>query len=1009
MNTDKLLLRRAVKDALIAGAISASAVVPCAHAADADQSQSANASQSNTAQLGKIEVTGTRIKRTDIETAQPVTIITSKEIKATGLNSVGDILATLPQVRSVLNAQVNNGNDGSSSVDLRNLGSNRVLVLVNGRRWVTNIGTGFVDFGSIPAAVIDHIEILQDGASAIYGSDAISGVVNVITIKNYNGAEANAYVGTYRGDGHTDGKAQAYDFTFGTAGDKGAVVMSVAYTEQNGVLAGDRNISKEPIVGLGVAAAGSSRTPAGRFRIQPIADINGNKAGMCPGQATPTKSGLCDMTLITAPGNGSLSNFRNFDFAKDAYNFAPLNYLVAPTETTNLYVQGHYDLADNLTFTSEGLFNNRSSQTQLAQPVLDVGSATVTPPTIFIDKTNPYNPFGVSLVSNSNAPCIAAKSCDLLVDWGRRYSEAGPRVTTFSQDTYHFSGQFKGYFNMFGGEWDWDAGYELNNQTQTNHESNVVDLHTLGLALGPAFLPAGEKDIPGNFQCGTAAQPIAGCVPANAFGGASGSGQGTLTPAMVQYSTFNPTDTLGETQRDYTANLTGNLLDLPAGPLGLALGGEYLEENGFDHPDTLSILNLNAEGAKQTTDGRERTDAEYVEFSIPILADQPFAKDVNLDLAERWSQFKWVGGTPTSPAAGVTHSDSSQTGRAALKWQTTDSLLLRGSWSQGFRLPQISEFFSNPSASAIAVADPCVAQPTLPNCGGGHTQPNPQINTEVGGSGNLQPEKSISRSVGFVYNPDWLPGFDFSGDYFKIEVDGFIAQLSDATILNSCYRVGASPASPACQAITVRSGTIVNINSFNTNIGGDLTEGVDVSTHYKFPSTSAGDFKLGFDMTFNKLFDRTVPSGSGAFVTSRLAGWATQSGSRAVAYPKRKGDLTLNWNFGPWSAMYQMRYISSIWEACDVVGTSALCSNPTYKVTEEPILQATGRNHLGATVYHDVNVTYHFDSINSDFTLGVRNLFGKVPPISQNAFANSYLPIYDTPGQFLYARLGVKF
>jgi iron complex outermembrane recepter protein len=1012
MNSNQI--SKAVRLALVAGAVSALATPAAFAADDSTTTTTTTTNNQSTAQLGKIEVTGTRIKRTDVETAQPVTIISSAQIKATGLNSVGDILASMPQIRSVLNAQVNNGNDGSSTIDLRNLGSNRVLVLVNGRRWVGGI-SGIVDFTTIPSAIIDHIEILQDGASAIYGSDAISGVVNIITVKNYNGAEANAYNGWYHGNGHTDGKNQAYDFTIGTSGDKSAVVMSAAYTEQNGLSAADRDISIEPVVGTGVAFGGSSRTPAGRFRIEPTANTGTNVVGSCPDgttvDVTTSPPGICDMTLKTLGGNGSLSNFRHFNFANDAYNFAPLNFLIAPVETTNLYVQGHYDLADNLTFTSEGLFSNRSSQTQLAQPVLDVGNATVTPTTIYIDKTNPYNPFKVSLVSNTAAPCLAAKSCDLLIDWGRRYAEAGPRVTDFSENTYHFSGVFKGYFNMMGGEWDWDAGYEFNRQDETSHETGVVNLYTLGLALGPAFLPTGAKNVPGNYQCGTAAAPIAGCVVANPFGGA-----GTLSQPMVQYTTFNPTSTSGTSDRDFTANLTGELFDLPAGPLGTAIGGEYLETDGFFHPDALSILNLNAEGSSAPTDGRESTKAEYVEFSVPILADQPFAKDLNLDLAERWSQFKWLGGSPGTQEAATLHSANATTGRAALKWQTTDSLLLRAAWSQGFRLPTIGEFFANPVAAAVAVTDPCTVTTTLPNCNGGHTQPNSQINTFVGGNADLQPEKSISRTVGFVYNPDFIPGFDFSADYFKIDVQQFVTGLSDATILNSCYHIGATSATPACGLITVRSGTITAIVSHSTNIGNEITEGIDVSSHYKFPSTSAGDFKLTFDMTFNKVFNRTVPNATGGFSTSTLAGWATQSGSIAVAFPKRKGDLALSWNYGPWSAMYQLRYISSMWEACNVDGTSVLCTDPTYGTTtptgtlqEEPTLQAVGRNHIGSTTYHDVNATYHFDSLNTDFTLGIRNLFGKVPPISQNAFANSFLPIYDTPGQFFYARIGVKF
>jgi iron complex outermembrane receptor protein len=355
-----------------------------------------------------------------------------------------------------------------------------------------------------------------------------------------------------------------------------------------------------------------------------------------------------------------------------------------------------------------------------------------------------------------------------------------------------------------------------------------------------------------------------------------------------------------------------------------------------------------------------------------------------------------------------------------LKWQTSDSLLLRAAWSQGFRLPEISEFFANQGSSAVTVTDPCIANKTLPNCGGGHiSNGNGQINTLVGGNPNLHPERSISRTVGFVYNPDFIPGFDISADYFKLDVEQYITSLSDPTILGNCYVVGNTPGGGTCPLITVKGGIITQIVAASTNIGSILTEGVDVSSHYKFPSTSVGDFKLGFDMTFNKVFNKTTPNSASPthFATSSLAGWATQSGSRAISYPKRKGDLTLNWNFGPWAVMYTMRYVSAVYEACDILPAGLLCSNPNDFVFNQPGIQGfpgpgatpVGRNHIGSVVYHDVNVTYHIDSLNSDFSVGIRNLFGKVPPVSQNAFANSYLPSYDTPGQFFYARIGVKF
>src|SRR6185503_10113024 len=245
MNSNQI--SKAVRYALVAGAVSAVAA-PAAFSADATTDQSTTTNQNNTAQLGKIEVTGTRIKRTDVETAQPVTILTAAQLKSTGLTSIGDILQTVTQAGAALNTTFNNGGNGRTNLDLRFLGTNRVLVLVDGHRWITGLGgTGQqgVDRVEIPASVIDHVEILQDGASAIYGSDAISGVVNIITVKNYNGAEANAYTSIFAGEGHHDGKVQEYDFTLGSSGDKGAVVMSVNYVNQHEIWGGNRATSRE--------------------------------------------------------------------------------------------------------------------------------------------------------------------------------------------------------------------------------------------------------------------------------------------------------------------------------------------------------------------------------------------------------------------------------------------------------------------------------------------------------------------------------------------------------------------------------------------------------------------------------------------------------------------------------------------------------------------------------------------------------------------------------------------
>ncbi|MGH8403399.1 MAG: TonB-dependent receptor plug domain-containing protein, partial [Gammaproteobacteria bacterium] len=341
------LISKAVRYALVAGAATALAA-PAVFAQDAAQSNPNQNQNANTAQLGKIEVTGTRIKRTDVETAQPVTIVTQAQIKATGLTSIGDVLQMISSAGASLNTQFNNGGNGSTFLSLRNLGSNRLLVLINGQRVDSGLG-GAVDLNNIPVSIVDHIEVLQDGASAIYGSDAIAGVVNIITLKNYNGAEANGYFGMFNGHrdgGGWDGKTQEYDFTIGSSGDRAGVVMNVTYVNQTPVFAGNRSISKEPAIGGG-SASGSSGTAGGRFIL-----INPGNTSSINGCNFYSSYGfsVCNLTQANPPNNtpttGSLRKFTN----SDRFNFAPLNYLVTPSERTSLFVQGHYDLADNLTF-----------------------------------------------------------------------------------------------------------------------------------------------------------------------------------------------------------------------------------------------------------------------------------------------------------------------------------------------------------------------------------------------------------------------------------------------------------------------------------------------------------------------------------------------------------------------------------------------------------------------------------------------------------------------------------
>ena len=1044
------LISNAVRYALVAGAATALAA-PAVFAQDAAQSNNQNQNQNaNTAQLGKIEVTGTRIKRTDVETAQPITIITAAQIKATGLSSIGDVLQQITSAGAALNTQFNNGGNGGTFLDLRNLGSQRLLVLINGQRVDSGLG-GAVDLNNIPVSIVDHVEVLEDGASAIYGSDAIAGVVNIITVKNYNGAEANAYMGMYDGKndgGNWDGKTQEYDFTIGSSGDRSGVVMNVAYVNQDPVWAGQRTISKEPVMGSG-PGGGSSGAAPGRFFIYQ----NGNASAIngCNFYASAGFS-VCDQTQAnppnTSPTLGSLRAWQNTDH----FNFAPLNYLITPNERTSLFVQGHYDLADNLTFKTMAIYNNRVSQQILAPSPLFIGAGGYTSngQPISISALNPYNPYGKGLVAvsapySASAPaCYTAGTCDELAFSGRRPLEMGPRIFRENVESYAFRAGLSGYFNMMGSEWDWDLGYNYGNNYESDVTSGLVNTERLQIALGTATVGPGGTVV-NSAPCtvgGVALPATSGCVPFNWFGGYNlATGQGSITPAMANFVLYEDHAVTSEVMRDYTADITGNLFNLPAGPVGVAFGVESLEHDGYQHPEAVTQEGNTSGNVVQSTNGRESTKAEYVEFNIPLVTDVPFMKNVSLDIANRWSQFKWQGGNPGQVGAGAEHTASNTSGRAALRWQATDSLLLRGSWSQGFRIPSISEFFFGHSDSYPTLSDPCVsnrAQTQAGYCGNPVVQPNSQIKSTVGGNANLTPERSISQTAGFVYSPDWLAGFDISLDYYKITVLNAVSALPAQTILNGCYIGGNQQ---YCSLITRsggngaynQPGSITDVIDTAVNIGGIKTEGVDWLMNYKFPSTAIGDFAANFSMTFTKQFVVTEAYGSGApgspiLSSQELSGTTGGAGGSVTGgFPKRRGMLGLNWNYGDWSASWDMQYISAMIEDCNALKGTApgvantliaeRCSNlapapfpfdPGNGTVSNPGTSPV--NHIGATIYHDVAVTYHLDSWNTDFTFGIRNLFDKQPPIAMSAFANSFLPTYyRTPGRFFYARVGVKF
>lgn len=980
--------------------------------------------------LSTIVVTGTHILQSNAGEAQPIQSISANQILNSGYTTISSVLQNIPQAGASLTsaAQSDSSNGDATTIDLRYLGASRTLVLVNGQRWVPGLN-GAVNLNAIPASMIKRVDVLQDGASAIYGSDAISGVVNIIMKNDFNGAEAHAYTGAYDNPGTPlDGKTDEYDFTIGKSGGRSGIMLSGEYLSTQPVYAQSRFESQPGPFTQSAYLPGF---------VPPTLTVQSPAlANQAIGGATCTKAGVCNMQVGSGPDTApTAGNFVNEIFNTTYY---PSQFMLTKQDQNeSLYVNAYYRLARNLTLTTLATYNDDDSLGQIgsAWPAGEGGPYQVNGAGYGIGANNPYNPFGVDLVGNPSLYCPNGKtlggepvaSCTpnyLLSHFNETIPAAYDRISrdNITTDTVRLG--LNGAFHAIGSDWHWEADYNYGRTYDTAQDTGFTNIQRL----------AEQLDSPGSLQCNGPGQSapgssgtwdqingqyyqilIPGCVPANPFGGFNSvTGQSAITPAMVAWSQAVNNFISTVTMRDYNAGITGLLLKLPAGPLGVAAGGESLDEMGSEIPGNLLQECLTSLRCIQPTFGRTWTYAEYLELNIPVLKDLPFAKLLSVDLANRWSQFRWQGGTPGTLGAGVKNGTSASTGRVQVLWKPVNDLVLRGSWAQGFRAPSISDLYNAGGASYNILQDPCApasqdgnwipGTPLPPGCGGVvHTQGGTRIQTQTGGSPLLSPEKAISRTAGFEYSPPWVSDLSFGADYYEIDLTNEIGTVPAQYILNECY----DHSSPGyCNLITLSGNTITLIQDVEQNIGGESTSGVDFNLDYSSGHTFLGDFGAVTNWTFVRSFVVDVPSAKSAsgFQSIQELGYA------AYQIPKIRGTLSLNWDLGNWSAVWNVTYIGKIFENCSALTIKLNeCTLPT---TVYPPTASLGEHELNRTIYNDVSVTYDIRPIDARVTLGVQNVFNQQFPIAYTAGAPpNFLGEmgYRIPGRFLYARLGVRF
>ena len=956
--------------ALVAGPASAQTGTPAvadpAHTAEGIApagTTSDAASPSSPAAGDEIVVTGSRIRHSALDQPSPVTFVDQADIARTGLSSIADVLQRLPSSGGGLNTKNNSSGNlgnpqdgggvgaGASEINLRYLGSKRTLVLVDSMRVVNASSAsgvpGSVDLNTIPQAAIERVEVLQDGASAIYGSDAIAGVVNIITKTKQDGLELSAQQGLFKqGDGYTQNYDMSYGF--GSAKTGTQIVIGGSYVQQKPVFDGDRAFSAFPHPFLTACDSNcSSATPNGRFILSDSQDYT-LKA---PVAGRPAYNPL-DPT-------GAASSFKDFTTA-DRYNFAPTNYLLTPYKRYSAFANVEQPFSDAIKFSGKFFFNRRVSANQAGPLPLfigpDAGNGNLLD-TITIDGSNPYNPFGTLSAGGAGQPPANYEFV------ARRLVEGGPRHYSQTVDTYYGTATLSGKFPLLGHDWFWDVNgvYGTTHAAQT-FTGNVNAAH-VAEALGPI------------------ADCTGACVPLDLFGGA-----GSITPAQYNYIAFTEHDRSMQRIWDGTANLTGTLFDLPAGPVGIALGYEHRDLKGSFTPDPVIQAGLGADIPAQATAGQYNADEVYGELSVPVLKDKPFFEMLNGSFAARYSNYSLSG--------------SKVTLKAGADWKPTRDLLLRGSYAQGFRAPSIGELFGSLSRFDDPVTDPCdfinapgVAANVRTNCiahgvpaSGTYTQQGGQLPVLTGGNEALKPETSRSFTAGGVYGAswahDWARVLTFEASYFHIKVKNAIGAIDATTLLNRCADTGDAL---SCAAITRSAdGQVTQIVGTLQNIAGIKTDGLDLNFNYRSPTTKMGSFGLYWANTLLFSYADSVPSSDGTTTTKRQG---TESGSQA--YPKYKSVATLDWSLGQFTASVTGRYFSKVHESTgDFIG-----------------------HELGRRLYGDLQLVWDtkIDRRDFSFSVGVNNIAGTAPPACYSCQLSNYDPaLYDLPGQFFYARVGVK-
>lgn len=734
-----------------------------------------------TVELEEIIVTGTRVARTGFTTPTPTTVVDVEELARAGTGNIAAALNQLPAFRATFTPAsrvLGTANIGGSFMDLRGLGTNRTLVLVNGRRHVAASASGQVDINMIPQALVKRVDVVTGGASAAWGSDAVSGVVNIVLDDTFEGAKASIQTGVSdEGDNQETIGTAAFGAAF--AGGRGHVTLSgEAFTGKGITNQTDRDWARGDYQTIANPLYTATNGQPRYLIAANVHQTNRTEGGLILGPSLLAGQQFMPGGTL-APFVRSAISGSAYQVGGDGINQGKYNSLVAPYDRQNIMGTLRYDLTDNIRFRAETTYAASQSINEVTQS-FNVSS----PYTISVDNAFLSNSLRSTMVNNKISSFTM----------GRINTDFGFMTSDVESNSFR---QVAGVDGDFGDGWNWSAYYQHGRTRAKNVLHGNVNTSKLAKSTD-SVLVNGTAVCRVNADASATNDDLA-CVPVNLFG------YGSPSQAAIGYFTGDQLYDVRVFQDVAAADLKGEPFSTWAGPVSTAVGFEYRKERVKVLTDPVSEASGYLIGNPKALKGDYSVKEGFAEMVVPLLKDTAIADELDFNAAVRLTDYS-TSGSVTTWKVGTTY-------------HVTDEVLLRGTRSRDIRAPNVTELFTAQITSFSTVIDP-------------KDNSSAFIPVYTGGNPNLQPEKADTLTAGIVLEPDFVPGLRLSLDYYDISIDGAIQTLSAQAIVTRCFNGN----NALCSLVQRNSGgTITSVSPLYVNLSSVKTDGLDVEAAYTMP------------------------------------------------------------------------------------------------------------------------------------------------------------------------------